>query len=50
MDRINYEIVKIHFKETLTYKDGQYQLSWPWKDVMPALPLKRAISIPKLQE
>ena len=29
----------LKFKETITFKDGRYQVTWPWKEEKPDLPL-----------
>ena len=35
----NNELVKQHFKENLTFIDGRYQVTWPWKEENPELPV-----------
>ena len=42
-------MVKIRFKESLTYNDGQYQVTWPWKEENPDLPLNRELAIGRLK-
>ncbi|MCG7879441.1 MAG: hypothetical protein N0C90_24385, partial [Candidatus Thiodiazotropha endolucinida] len=45
----NDELAKKRFKETLTFKDGRYQVTWPWKEEIPDLPLNRELAIGRLK-
>ena len=48
-DTTNDEMVKKRFKETLTYKNGRYQVTWPWKEENPYLPLNRELAMGPLK-
>ena len=42
-------MVKKHFKETLKFEDGRYQVKWPWKDDNPDLPVNRELALGRLK-
>ena len=42
-------MVKKRFKEILTFKDGRYQVTRPWKEEIPDLPLNRELAIGRLK-
>ncbi|MEW8547947.1 MAG: aspartyl protease family protein, partial [Candidatus Thiodiazotropha sp.] len=33
------------FNDTLKYEDGRYQVTWPWKETNPELPLNRELAV-----
>ncbi|XP_053381887.1 uncharacterized protein LOC128549323 [Mercenaria mercenaria] len=37
------------FKENLTFKDGRYQVTWPWKEENPELPENRQLALGRLK-
>lgn len=37
------------FKETLKFQDGRYQVTWPWKEDEPDLPLNRSLALGRLK-
>ena len=43
------EIVKKHFKENLIFADGRYQVTWPWKEENPELPVNRQLAVGRLR-
>ena len=43
------EQARTHFKETLTFENGRYQVTWPWKEENPDLPLNRELSMGRLK-
>ena len=45
----NDELVKKHFKENLTFVDGRYQVTWPWKEENPELPVNRQLAVGRLR-
>ena len=45
----NDEMVKIQFKETLTFEDGRYHVKWPWKEENPDLPINRELALSRLK-
>ena len=45
----NDELVKQHFKENLTFVDGRYQVTWPWKEENPELPVNRQLAVGRLR-
>ena len=45
----NDELVKKHFKENLTFVDGHYKVTWPWKEENPELPVNRQLAVGRLR-
>ena len=45
----NDEKVMRNFKETITFENGRYQVTWPWKDIPPDLPLNRELAMGRLR-
>ena len=45
----NDELVKKHFKENLMFVDGRYQVTWPWKEENPELPVNRQLAVGRLR-
>ena len=43
------EIVKRNFKETVKFENGRYQVTWPWKDKPPDLPVNRELAMGRLR-
>ena len=43
------EIVKKHFKKNLIFADGRYQVTWPWKEENPELPVNRQLAVGRLR-
>ena len=43
------EIVKKHFKENLIFADGRCQVTWPWKEENPELPVNRQLAVGRLR-
>ena len=43
------KIQKIKFKDNLRYEDGRYQVTWPWKEDMPDLPVNRGLAYGRLK-
>ena len=42
-------MVKQRFKESLTFKNGRYQDTWPWKEENPDLPPNREFAMGRLK-
>ena len=36
------------FNDTLKYEDGRYQVTWPWKEKNPELPINRELAVGRL--
>ena len=45
----NDEIAKENFKQTVRFEEGRYQVTWPWKDSDPDLPLNRELALGRLR-
>ena len=45
----NDEMVMRNFKETVKFEDGRYQVTWPWKDIPPDLPVNRELAMGRLR-
>ena len=45
----NDEIVMRNFKETVKFENGRYQVTWPWKDKPPDLPVNRELAMGRLR-
>lgn len=45
----NDDLARTHFKETLKFEDGRYQVQWPWKQESPDLPLNRDLAMGRLK-
>ena len=43
------EMVMRNFKETVKFEDGRYQVTWPWKDTPPDLPVNRELAMGRLK-
>lgn len=43
------DVVKKHFKETLTFEDNRYQVTWPWREDNPDLPVNRDLALGRLK-
>ena len=43
------DVVKKHFKETLTFEDSRYQVTWPWRDDTVDLPVNRELALGRLK-
>lgn len=43
------DVVKKHFKETLTFEDNRYQVRWPWREDNPDLPVNRDLALGRLK-
>lgn len=39
------EMVNERFEESLKFEDGRYQVTWPWKEDMPDLPMNRELAL-----
>lgn len=39
------EMVNERFKENLKFEDGRYQVTWPWKEDIPDLPINRELAL-----
>ncbi|XP_060551271.1 uncharacterized protein LOC132712851 [Ruditapes philippinarum] len=48
-DISNDENAMRHFKDTLSFNDGRYQVAWPWKDEEPILPVNRELAYGRLK-
>ena len=45
----NDEIAKENFKQTVRFEEGRYQVTWPWKDSDPDLPVNRELALGRLR-
>ena len=45
----NDEFVMRNFKETVKFEEGRYQVTWPWKDIPPDLPVNRELAMGRLR-
>ena len=45
----NDEFVMRNFKETVTFEEGRYQVTWPWKDIPRDLPVNRELAMVRLR-
>ncbi len=43
------ETAKEQFKETIQYEDGRYNVTWPWKEEVPDLPVNRELAYGRLK-
>ena len=39
------KLVNKKFKENLKFQDGRYQVTWPWKEEIPDLPVNRELAL-----
>ena len=39
----------INFKETITFENRRHQVTWPWKDIPPDLPVNRELAMGRLR-
>ena len=39
------EMVSEKFKETIKFEDGRYQVTWPWKEDVPDIPVNRELAL-----
>ena len=39
------KMVNKKFKENLKFQDGRYQVTWPWKEEIPDLPVNRELAL-----
>ena len=45
----NDEMFMRNFKEKITFENGRYQVTWPWKDIPPYLPANRELAMGRLR-
>ena len=45
----NDEMAIRNFKETITFENGRYQVTRPWKDIPPGLPINRELAMGRLR-
>ncbi|XP_052787362.1 uncharacterized protein LOC128222417 [Mya arenaria] len=43
------ETAMAKFKETIQFKDSRYQVTWPWKEKNPDLPVNRGLALGRLK-
>ena len=41
-------MVMRNFKKTIKFENGRYQVTWPWKGILPDLPVNRELAMGKL--
>ena len=43
------ENAKEQFKESITFEEGRYQVTWPWKEEVPELPVNKELALGRLK-